>query len=68
MAAISLYQVTVATLLADEACGPYELTCLAVLKRFMDSVGDLFMAAHRAEHSRREHCPTVPDRSTSKPN
>jgi hypothetical protein len=67
MAAISLYQVTVATLLADEDCGPYELTCLAVLKRFVDSVGDLFMAAYRAEHSRREHRPELPDRSGSKP-
>jgi hypothetical protein len=67
MSAISLYQVTAATLLADEDCGPYELTCLAVLKHFVDSVGHLFMAAERAEHSRRERGPESQSRSSSKP-
>jgi hypothetical protein len=67
MAAISLYQVTVATLLADEDCGPYELMCLGVLKRFVDSAGDLFMEADRAVASRRGRVGSGESSSRPKP-
>lgn len=48
MVAISLHQATAALLLSDDDLGPYDLMALSVLQRFVDSVGDLFLAAERS--------------------